>query len=68
MKYRKIIASIVIIITIFFVFSPMCFAAKDDTPDFKKMIKKEGGSLFEKIIAKTIRRNRPNSLWICNKR
>ena len=42
MKYKKIIASIVLIITVFFLFSPMCFAAKDeDDLDFKKMIKKE---------------------------
>jgi len=41
MKYKKIITSIVIIITVFFLLAPTCFAAKDDELDFKKMIKKE---------------------------
>ena len=34
-----------------FVIAPICFGA---TPELKKQIKKEDGSLFEKIIAECI--------------
>lgn len=48
---KKIVKSIVIIIAIFFLLTPKVFA---EDVDFKKQIKKEDGSLFEKIIAECI--------------
>ena len=47
---KKIVRSFVIIITILFLLSPLCFAETD----FKEQIKSEDGSLFEKIIAECI--------------
>lgn len=47
---NKICKSFVVIITILFLFSPICFAEVD----FTQQIKDEEGSLFEKIIAETI--------------
>ena len=41
-----------ILIMIILLFTTSCFAADD--VDFKKQIKKEDGSLFEKIIAECI--------------
>lgn len=49
---RKVFKSIVVVITILFLLSPFCFAA--DEVNFKDQIKKEDGSLFEKIIAECI--------------
>jgi len=49
---KKLLKSIFIIITIFVLLSPICFAADD--VKFKDQIKKEDGSLFEKIIAECI--------------
>lgn len=49
---KKFLKSFVVIITMLFLLSPLCFAA--DNVDFKKQIKKEDGSLFEKIIAECI--------------
>lgn len=48
---NKISKSFVIMITILFLLSPICFGA---TPELKKQIKKEDGSLFEKIIGECI--------------
>ena len=48
-KLKKLLKSIFIVITIFFLLSPLCFAA--DEVNFKNQIKKEDGSFFEKIIA-----------------
>ena len=48
---NKISKSFVIMITILFLLSPLCFGA---TPELKKQRKKEDGSLFEKIIAECI--------------
>jgi prophage DNA circulation protein len=48
---KKIAKSIVVIITIFFLLTPKVFA---EDVDFKSQIKKEDGSLFEKIIAECI--------------
>ena len=48
---KKLFKSFVIILTLLFLISPICFGA--DT-DFKKQVKKEDGSLFEKIIAECI--------------
>ena len=40
---------------IFTLISPICFAAdKDDGVNLKEQVKKEDGSLFEKIIAECI--------------
>lgn len=49
MKLNKLSKSIVILVTVLFLFSPISFGA-----DFKNQIKKEDGSLFEKIIAECI--------------
>ena len=50
---KKILKGFVIIITILFLLSPICFCA--DNIDLKEQVKKEDGSLFEKIIAECIR-------------
>lgn len=50
---KKIIKSMFIVIMIFMLMSPICFAANDKV-DLKEQVKKEDGSLFEKIIAETI--------------
>ena len=47
---KKMLKSIFIIFTIFIVLSPICFASNT----VKEQIKKEDGSLFEKIIAECI--------------
>ena len=44
---KKIFKSALVVITILFLLCPMCFA---DDVKFKDQIKKEDGSLFEKII------------------
>lgn len=49
---KKLLKSILVVISIFIVLSPICFA--DDEVKFKDQIKKEDGSLFEKIIAECI--------------
>ncbi len=48
---NKLFRSFVITLTMLFLLSPICFGA---TPELKKQIKKEDGSLFEKIIAECI--------------
>lgn len=48
---KKLFKSIVVILTIIFLLSPLSFA---DDVKFKDQIKKEDGSLFEKIIAECI--------------
>lgn len=50
-KLKKLFKSFVIILTLLFLISPICLGS--DT-DFKKQVKKEDGSLFEKIIAECI--------------
>jgi len=49
---NKLLKSIVVIFTILFLLSPICFGTND--VNFKEQIKKEDGSLFEKIIAECI--------------
>lgn len=49
---NKLLKSLVVIVTILFLLSPVCFCADD--VNFKDQIKKEDGSLFEKIIAECI--------------
>ncbi len=54
---KKIMKSIFIVVMIFMLVSPICFAANnDDKVDLKEQVKKEDGSLFEKIIAECIGR------------
>lgn len=48
---KKITKSILLLITILFLLSPICLG---NDVDFKEQIKKEDGSLFEKIIAQCI--------------
>lgn len=48
---NKLFKSFVIILTMLFLLSPICLGA---TPELKKQIKNEDGSLFEKIIAECI--------------
>ena len=48
---KKIFKSALVVITILFLLCPMCFA---DDVKFKDQIKKEDGSLFEKIIAECL--------------
>ena len=49
---KKILKSLILILAMFFLLSPICYGADD--MDFKKQIKEEDGSLFEKIIAECI--------------
>lgn len=49
---NKLFKSFVIIFTMLFFVSPLCFGV--ETPNLKEQIKKEDGSLFEKIIAECI--------------
>ena len=48
---NKLFKSFVIVVTMLFLLSPVSFGA---TSELKKQIKKEDGSLFEKIIAECI--------------
>lgn len=57
---KKILKSFFVIVLIFVLFSPICFAADD--VKIKEHIKKEDGSLFEKIIAECVRWNCTNSI------
>ena len=50
-KVKKIFKSLIIVFTIIFLLCPMCFSSTKDEVKFKEQIKKEDGSLFEKIIA-----------------
>ena len=49
---KKILKILLVIISILFLLSPICFGANE--VDLKEQIKKEDGSLFEKIIAECI--------------
>lgn len=49
---KKLLKSIFVVVMIFMLISPVCFA--EDKVDLKKQVKKEDGSLFEKIIAECI--------------
>lgn len=48
---KKLLLSLLIVTTLFTVLSPICFA---EDINFKDQVKKEDGSLFEKIIAECI--------------
>lgn len=54
---KKLLKSILMVFTIFILLSPISFCTED--VKFKDQIKKEDGSLFEKIIAECIR-------WYCS--
>lgn len=54
---KKVLKSLLMVITILFLLCPMCFGTD---VKFKDQIKKEDGSLFEKIIAECIGRNCTN--------
>ena len=49
---KKILKSFFVVVMIFMLISPVCFA--EDKVDLKAQVKKEDGSLFEKIIAECI--------------
>lgn len=54
---RKIIKRIfIIIIALLLLTTVNCFAADDDELNIKELVEAEEGSLFDKTIAKTIRR------------
>jgi peptidoglycan hydrolase CwlO-like protein len=66
LKKRKILISIILVILIFFSFSNPVHASifsddDDKESNIKETIDKEDGGLFEKIIAKMIRRSGRNS-------
>jgi peptidoglycan hydrolase CwlO-like protein len=66
LKKRKILISIILVILIFFSFSNPVHASifsddDDKESSIKETIDKEDGGLFEKIIAKMIRRSGRNS-------
>ena len=65
---KKLVKSLVVIITILFLLSPsLCYAAdKDEELDMKAQVQEEDGSLFEKIVAECIARNCSNSYECCN--
>jgi len=66
LKTKKILISIILVILIFFSFvNPVqasIFSDDNDQTDVVKVIDKDKGGLFEKIIAKMIRRPRRNSI------
>ena len=49
---KKLLKSILVVVMVFLILSPVCFA--EDKVDLKAQVKKEDGSLFEKIIAECI--------------
>lgn len=52
---KKLLKSIFVVVMILALISPVCLAAdKDNKVDLKEQVKKEDGSLFEKIIAECI--------------
>lgn len=65
LKTRKILISIFLAILIFFSFiNPVqaSIFSDDDESSIEETIDKDDGGLFEKIIAKMIRRNSRNSI------
>ena len=55
MKKKKILVSILLVILIFFSFTQTQVKATNTELDVEKVIDKDEGGLFEKIIAKIIR-------------
>ena len=66
MKMKKILVSILLVILIFFSFSQVQFKATSNEIDIEKVIDKDEGGLFEKIIAKIIRWISRNSIQFNN--
>ncbi len=66
MKMKKILVSILLVILIFFSFSQVQVKAANNEIDVEKVIDKDEGGLFEKIIAKIIRRFSRNSIQFNN--
>ena len=65
MKTEKMLISIILVILIFFSFvNPVqaSIFSDDNQTDIEKVIDKDEGGLFEKIIAKMIRRISRNSI------
>lgn len=60
---RKIIKkTLIIVFAIILLASNSCFAKDEDNLDVKELINQEEGSLFDKTIAKTIRRTSTSCL------
>lgn len=59
---KKILVSILLVILIFFSFSQVQVKATSNEIDVEKVIDKDEGGLFEKIIAKIIRWTSRNSI------
>ena len=66
MKMKKILVSILLVILIFFSFAQVQVKATNNEIDVEKVIDKDEGGLFEKIIAKIIRRISRNSIQFNN--
>ena len=62
MKMKKILVSILLVILIFFSFAQVQVKATSYEIDVEKVIDKDEGGLFEKIIAKIIRWISRNSI------
>lgn len=67
MKTKKILVSILLVILIFFSFSQVQVKATSNEIDVEKVIDKDEGGLFEKIIAKIIRWISRNGIRLNNK-
>lgn len=63
---KKILVSILLVILIFFSFSQVQVKATSNEIDIEKVIDKDEGGLFEKIIAKIIRWISRNSIQFNN--
>lgn len=59
---KKILVSMLLVILIFFSFTQVQVKAANNEIDVEKVIDKDEGGLFEKIIAKIIRRSGRNSI------
>ena len=66
MKMKKILVSMLLVILIFFSFSQVQVKATSNEIDIEKVIDKDEGGLFEKIIAKIIRWISRNSIQFNN--
>ena len=64
---KKVLVSILLVILIFFSFTQVQVKAANNEIDVEKVIDKDEGGLFEKIIAKIIRRFSRNSIQFNNK-
>jgi hypothetical protein len=67
LNIKKILVSMLLVILIFFSFAQVQVKATNNEIDVEKVIDKDEGGLFEKIIAKIIRRISRNSIQFNNK-